>query len=542
MSTLETELLPTSNSLTAEESPVRHILVVDDEYEVRQMLVDLLEYEGFRVDGATDGQEALSLLAHTSYDLLLSDLHMPNVDGLELIQTLREVQPGLPVIIITGYPSLRKVIEVMKSGAVDFLPKPFDADTVIHVVKRTLKESDLVQENQRLQAEVNKKSIIEKLNRELHSKVRELTKLNTISERLSIILDTEQLFEQVVGLAAELTSSERVSLMLLDRRRQVLRIRAARGLSPEVVRQTVVPLGDGVCGTVAKTHKLIRVNGRMAPGTENRYVDDSRYFSNSWMSVPLLIGHQVFGVLNVSERRSGLSYDDEDERILLTLAEKAANKVENNALYETLYDNLIDTLHSLVTTIEARDPYTHRHSQRVTDIAVAMGMHMELGAEDIESLRFVTVLHDIGKIGVRDSILTKNNALDAREDEKIKLHTLIGSKIVEPLGLTPNEHGIVRNHHERFDGSGYPDGLKGTDIPLLARIVSVADAFDAMTSTRSYRQALSLEQAFNELRRGVDTQFQAELVHVLISGVESNRINVSPPEERLPEAPLEFIF
>lgn len=509
------------------------ILVVDDEPSIRQTLKELLELRGYEVKTAEDGRSALLELESGNFDLLLTDLYMPNIDGLELIKSVQQTE--LSVVMLTEHPSLRKAIDVMKLGAVDFLPKPFDPETLIHVVRRTFKERALRLENKRLTAEVNNKAVIEQLNRELHGKIAELTKLNLISERLAPVVDTNQLFEQIVLLAGELTDSQRVSLMLLDRRRQSLRIRAARGVPAEIIRSAEVKIGEGVAGVVAQRKSPMRVNRGMNPRS-GRDARGNHYTYDSWINVPLLISNEIFGVLNVSEHLDGAVYAPEDERILINLAEKAAAKIENNALYESLYENLLDTLHSLVTTIEAKDLYTHRHSRRVTEIAVVLGRHLKISNEDIESLKFATALHDIGKIGIRDSILTKDGQLDQEEYSTIKTHPLIGSKIVEPLGLTKAEHSIIRSHHERIDGKGYPDALRNGEIDQLARIVSVADAYDAMTSTRSYRKALSLSDAFDELRNGMNTQFDADVVNALFESVKENPLLVPAPEEHLPDS------
>ena len=198
-----------------------------------------------------------------------------------------------------------------------------------------------------------------------------------------------------------------------------------------------------------------------------------------------------------------------------------------------------DTLESLVATIEAKDRYTRQHSRRVSKLSRSLGERMKLSREEIESLRFATLLHDIGKIGVRDSILMKNGKLTDEEYEIIKQHPVIGDQIVQPLGLTDAERGIIRHHHERIDGNGYPDGLKGEEISMLTRIVSVADAFDAMTSTRSYRKALSIDEAFTELRRGIGKQFDESIVKVLFEGIRSGQIEVQTAEERLATNPNE---
>jgi putative nucleotidyltransferase with HDIG domain len=234
-------------------------------------------------------------------------------------------------------------------------------------------------------------------------------------------------------------------------------------------------------------------------------------------------------VLNLTDKLGRENFTPKDEQIMAILLEKAGAKLENQALYEGIYANLVDTLNTLVTTIEAKDPYTRDHSLRVTNYALGLAEMLGLDQQEREMIDFAGTLHDIGKIGVHDEILSKTGRLTKAEYEAIKEHPLIGERIVEPLGLSPLERAIVRNHHERFDGRGYPDRLGGEDIPLLARIVAVADAFDAMTTTRSYRQALSATVALEEVKRERGKQFDPVVAEALLEATASGRIVVTPP-------------
>jgi putative nucleotidyltransferase with HDIG domain len=172
-------------------------------------------------------------------------------------------------------------------------------------------------------------------------------------------------------------------------------------------------------------------------------------------------------------------------------------------------------MHALVSAIEAKDSYTEQHSKRVTELAMEMAKVMKRTPEEMESIRLCGALHDIGKIGIRDSILKKADGLTDDELAVMKTHPVIGERIVEHLDLTPEERAMVRNHHERWDGTGYPDGLRGAENPALARILAVADAFDAMTSTRAYRSGLPVETTMEDLERNRVTQFDPEAVDAL---------------------------
>jgi putative nucleotidyltransferase with HDIG domain len=178
----------------------------------------------------------------------------------------------------------------------------------------------------------------------------------------------------------------------------------------------------------------------------------------------------------------------------------------------------------LVNALEAKDLYTGKHSERVTRYAIEVARKLGCSSAQIESMQLVGYLHDIGKIGISDSILNKPGSLTREEYEIVKKHPAIGDSIVAELGLSPEERSIIRHHHERWDGSGYPDGLTGEEIPLLARIVSIADAFDAMTSIRAYRHAMSLDESIAELLRNRGKQFDPSALDAFLEFVKKAKI------------------
>jgi putative nucleotidyltransferase with HDIG domain len=195
------------------------------------------------------------------------------------------------------------------------------------------------------------------------------------------------------------------------------------------------------------------------------------------------------------------------------MTNKAAYAIENIALYENIYDNLFATLYAFVKAIEARDPYTEQHSNRVTRIAMTLCEAMGGSQEEQDILNVAGRLHDIGKIGIRDDILLKPGRLTDEEFRIIKEHPVIGANIVERLGLWDREKNIIRCHHERFDGNGYPDGLAGEDIPMLGRILSVADVYDAIASDRAYRLKMEESKILQIMYGGSGTQFDPEIIN-----------------------------
>ncbi|MBI5442789.1 MAG: response regulator, partial [Deltaproteobacteria bacterium] len=181
-----------------------------------------------------------------------------------------------------------------------------------------------------------------------------------------------------------------------------------------------------------------------------------------------------------------------------------------------LQENSLNVLRTMVNVLEQRDSYTAGHSRRVTEIAVAIAARLELPEEDVRTLRLAGLIHDVGKIGIEDTILRKPGRLTPEEFATIRTHPDRGVQIIEPLDFLRAALPIVRHHHECFDGSGYPAGLAGEEIPLGARIVAIADTYDAITSSRAYRPALSQEAALAEIARGSGTQFATDLVRLFL--------------------------
>ncbi len=188
---------------------------------------------------------------------------------------------------------------------------------------------------------------------------------------------------------------------------------------------------------------------------------------------------------------------------------------ENEQLLERTKRGYLSTITSLARTIEAKDPYTGGHTERVAEYALMLARQLGFGDEELQAVEVGAVIHDIGKIGIPDRILLKPGRLDTKEFEEMRRHPEISSYILDELELPPIVRDMARNHHERFDGKGYPDGLRGEEIPLAARILTVADAFDAMTSDRPYRRALAQEVAAAEIRRNAWTQFCPQVVAAL---------------------------
>jgi len=244
------------------------------------------------------------------------------------------------------------------------------------------------------------------------------------------------------------------------------------------------------------------------------------------IAIPLKIKSSVFGILTSTIREETRCFSEKELYFLNLLVEKASFLTENLALYENIYENLFSTLYAFVETIEARDPYTKQHSANVSKYAMSIAKAYGCLQDEIARLNVSGNLHDIGKIGIPDSILLKPGRLTDEEYEIIKKHPVIGSNIIGHFGMWTDEQSIIRHHHERFDGKGYPDGLKGEEIPLLARILAVADVYDALTTDRSYRRKMPEHVAVKIIRENAGSQFDPKIVNIFLKLQKEGEIKV----------------
>lgn len=354
---------------------------------------------------------------------------------------------------------------------------------------------------------------IAQLYRKVSSQVEHLEALYKLGRILNSSLSLDQILPQALTQTLDLLQAKTASVMLLDEKGEELSIRLAHGLSDDIVLKTKVRLGERVSGRVAASGEPVLIRGQEG--------DDS----DSSLCVPLLANRQVLGVLNIRTKTDGSDFTQQDLELASQLANIAAAAIENAELHDQLQSLFLSTVSALANSIDARDPYTKGHSERVTAYAVMIAEGLNLGTEDLELLRYAGLLHDIGKIRIRDHILHKPGRLTDSEFSEMKKHPEYGVEIMQPVNAFKHILPAMLHHHERYDGRGYPHGLAGEAIPLTARILCVADCFDAMTSDRPYRKGMPVADAVAELTRNKKTQFDPQLVDIFLRVVEQGRID-----------------
>jgi len=357
---------------------------------------------------------------------------------------------------------------------------------------------------------------IRELNRKLSEKLAEMTTLYETAKLTCSSLDLDEMLSSTFNSAAKILNAETGSLMLFDPEEEVLTIKKAYGLNEEIIRKTRVKKGETIVGLVAQSGEPLIIHGRanILPIKGRK-----KYEKVNSICVPLKTKKGVIGVINLNRKEDAKPFTEDNLKLLFTMANDAASAIENAKLYQNLHESYLGIIRALVAALELKNSYIRGHSEFVTKYAVDLAKKLKLSPQEIESIEVAAVLHDIGKIGIHEGILNKPGKLDNQEWKEIKQHPEFSYKILKEVNFPWKIKPLIYAHHERYDGKGYPIGLKGEAIPLGARVLAVADTFAAMTSDRAYRKGLSKEVAIEELKRVAGTQLDPELVKVFVEMV-----------------------
>lgn len=361
--------------------------------------------------------------------------------------------------------------------------------------------------------------------------VAEFSALIEIGTTINSQLDIHTLLDLVTHTAAQLVRGETASLMLIDPETDKLKMEAACGLDEALIKH-----GGGRAG-----HKIAEwVVDKGAPLLLTDTSKDRRFRAlarkrrriKSALSVPLRAKEKIIGVLSVDNVEKNRPFSAEDLSLLTILARQAATAIENARLYTEMRELYLSTIRALVLATEIKTEYGKGHADRVTNYAVEIADELEQTDEFIENIRYAGILHDIGKIGVPEAILLKPAALNLEERQIIESHPKASAKIIQSIKFLSEVVPIVWHHHERYDGKGYTDELKGEEIPLGSRILAVADAYEAMTSERPYRPKMTEQEAQFELKKCAGSQFDPKLVKVFLSIVKKKESKKSKKRKK----------
>lgn len=486
--------LPDSTSL----GDLPRLLVVDDEKVIREILADFLSLEGFYVMTAPDGEAALRLLEQSKFDMVLSDLKMPGMGGLELLERLRTEHENVLTVIMTGFGTVETAIEAMKKGAYDYILKPFKVEEVVHIVHRGLEKQRLISENIRL---------------------KEIISLHELSETLQSTLSFDEVIDSTLGAAVYNVRCDLATLYVLDdESSQFEKIgQLVHGDAPPGADEGRLNV-RAICEELGTARTLL-FHG---PTQVARFFEVVPRDLASFMCIPLVARQDTIGLLSLYSFVEESRFAEGQRKLASMIGSRAAAAVDNAKLFLNLQQTFRQTIQSLARALEAMDKYTAGHSDRVTIYARLTAEHLGESPHRVELITQSGMLHDIGKLGCHAN-LNKPEKLTDQEYEIFKSHPSYGKEILDPISfLRPIVPG-VHFHHERWDGKGYPLGLSGEDIPSIARILAVADSYDAMTSDRAYRRALRHDVAIAELRRCAGTQFDPTIVDAFLEAIEKHR-------------------
>lgn len=349
----------------------------------------------------------------------------------------------------------------------------------------------------------------------LTKKVLELATLYEMSRALGSTLDLDVLLESVLDSALRIFDVDSGYVMLRDKATAALDLRAWRGMKPE--RPDEGSVRSSMSEWVVRQGRPLVFNPSQDEPAEQHV--DAVTGALAALCVPLVSSEGVVGAICVGSRDRDYRFSSDDVRLLSTIANHVTIAIGNIELFSSLQDAYLATVRALAAAVDAKDPFTRGHSDRVASYARAIAEKLELSGEQSTALEMAAYLHDIGKIGVREGILLKPGKLSDEEYGQMKHHPLIGANILRPVAFPWPIAPVVRHHHEHYDGKGYPAGLKGEEIPLLARILTVADAFEAMTSDRPYRPGRTDAEAIEELRRCQGSHFDPRVVDSFIAAL-----------------------
>ena len=472
-----------SSSPTVSAPEALRVLVVDDNASLLRFLVSAFSANGCSVSQASAAEQALSLITDEPFDLVVSDIKMPGLSGLDLLRAVKGKQPGTPVVLITGNPSVNSAVFGLRHGAYDYLPKPFSIREIQQLLARV--RSD----RQKWDGQV---PLPAGLTEELSRRQLGVEVLFRIGDLALQGLETSAFVDEVLRLVVQSIKSHAALVLMRDEH---------GGFSSS--QQGEATLVTRLLSMLQRSFDELVATG----GKELLPLNTGSEPLEAVAAVIPGVGRSMGVICLARETGTGGGFLPDERELLLGYAQTTAVALQKLILRENVERNLVDTITAFVNAIESKDRYLKGHSARVALYAGEIAQTLGMTTEMVEVVRRGAMLHDLGKLSIMDTILSKPERLTADEFTIIKSHPVVGARILEPLRFLARETCAVRHHHERFDGTGYPDGLRGEDIPMVARVVTVADVFDAITSNRPYRTALPLASAREEIARGCGSHF-----------------------------------
>jgi len=516
------------------------ILVVDDETEVVDLLADSLKRSDPTWDVVTesDPQKALERLNGESFDCLITDLVMPSVDGFDLAKRARSAEPEIALIAVTGQGTFDAGVEALRLGFSDILKKPFDMTEIPRAVCRTLRRrnqsqsletrfAELAQSNAHLEAE--HAQLTQKLDLASHDLVLSSKRMARQMDDLALtagvarsLLGVVEL-EDLLGLCAELVGDQVTcdtsTLALADVQQNTvgLIVRAHPDAdTPPALCWLRRPITTGVLCRAIQARKSIHVED---VATSALVDNQEKYFWNDGhlLVVPIPYQDHAVGAAVLHRPSTDEPFNAHDVQRVTRLVDVMGAAVSSARNHHLQRCRIYASLEAMADAVESRDPFLAGHSARVLAYAQRIAEGLELTQPQIGALQIAARLHDLGRVIIPESATNHPGPLTDEQWAVVRRHPEVGASFLQNLSFFGNVAEVIRAHHESFDGTGYPDRTAGEEIPILARVLALADALAAMTSPRPYRAPLTLEAALEQIRGLSGTQFDPTLVDLCLN-------------------------
>jgi len=532
---------------TAAAAQGKRVLVIDDTPSVCSLIGQALQAHDLECMLVTQAERAEQLICDEPFGSILCDVNMPGISGLELLQRSRQVQPNTPVILMTGHGSVEDAKYAIRQGAYDYLEKPLDVERLHQIVTRAMGERRRRPPAPPRETPDYPHDVLTGLltPRMLHERLNQI-RLGSVAggDNCSVVvLDLDNFAEanSIFGYAFGDDLLRQVGQALKDLLGDAVPI--CRFGADEFV---VVLMGACQSEAVVVAERIRNTLGRESVRWQGNAVSITVSLGvaeagEGFSTPPEQVLANARRAIREAKRDGGnvvraynAGGDDGSRTAFVAASELQDMAEEASKIDHQLWLACLEGVRALVSAVEAKDPYTRMHSDHVAYYAEHLAKHANLPGDLIENIRVAAVVHDVGKIGIPDTILTKPGRLTADEYQLIREHPRMGAEILSKISMLEGESRLVLHHHENWDGSGYPDGLAGEDTPLGARVIQLADCIDAMLMRRTYKEPFPLSRVLDELSKGKGGQFDPTLAEAAIQWLEGHpdRVIQSDLQER----------